>query len=208
MQMPSRFFLIIFSVPIILCSCREQIEEAADCTQDTIIYDRYINDGLGLSLRIPLQWDTISDAERKEWENTGKAVLDSSRPIIPVHNLIGLQHNKDNMSSTFRISCIAQAEFPQLKSVRDYTKYTQQIMDRGFARIGVASHSSIEERNIGGKTFDVLRMYFYTRFSTTYRIELMSLYHKGNIVTLSLGYDNELDSIELSRTINTLEVGD
>lgn len=197
--------LIICLTSLWLWSCKEQADHTVDCRQDTIIYDQYINNGLKFSIRIPLFWDSIPQSESDTWDAIGKQVIGQSKQIIPEHNLIALQRNRDSTKSILKVTCVTQEAFPTLRNARQFTEHIKRALDSSFSRIGIASHSKIARRETPAADFESLKMYFYKPTGGVFHTEMLYLYRYGHIITVTLGYGNEADSLELYKSLETLK---
>ena len=90
-----------------------------------------------------------------------------------------------------------------------FAMYNKLIMDTNLAKMGVPEHqTALAKKTLNGVIFEGIRANYPTRYGTQYTVEMLYLYHKDQILTVFVGYDNDNDSSDIYHSLQTIKISD
>ena len=189
-----------------LASCKEEIYEHGECSQGIIIGDQYINEGLGFSIEVPHSWDTIPTVELDKYRDKGFEILGDPKSYNYETRLLSLQNLHDGHNSTLEISCISRQKYHRYRTSGEFAQFNKEILDTGFSKTGLLSTFTLDSKNLGNKEFARLKVELSKNIMSkkTYEMELLYLFYKESVLTVTIGYNNHAECTVLYKVLETL----
>ena len=141
-----------------------------------------------------------------KYRDKGFEILGESNSYEHEMRLLSLkrEHEKNNLMLT--ISCISNGKYHQYKTSREFAQFNKDVLDTGFSKAGLLSSFTLDRKKFGNKEFSCLKVNL-SRIGLTrkaYTMELFYLLHKKSVLTVTIGYKNEVGRIVLYSLLETL----